>query len=1131
MKALFLVMTVLLLFPGKSTVNAQHIEWARRIGGTGEEGCRSLAIDKQGNVYIAGTFQGTNVDFDPGPGTALISSSNRSVDIVFAKYDPSGNYLWVKRIGGSNEDIPAKIVVDGSGNVFVAGWYQSATCDFDPGPGTVNLGSVGYADMFFAKYDTNGNLCWANRAGSTNYDGVHDIFLDPTGNLLITGYFNGTVNFDPGPGTALLTDAGGGDLFFAKYDASGNYLWAKRAGGTQYEVGNSIITDPAGNIYVSGPFMSTNADFDPGAGTAILGTAGGYDMYLAKYDPSGNYQWAKRTGGILDEIGGQLLPDPSGNLLVAGMYKSANIDFDPGNGIVIISSSGGYDFSLAKYSPQGNLLWAKGFGGTQDDYYNGIITDDQGNVHLSGQYMNSIDLDPGAGSVRLSSAGMNDAFFAKYDSNGNYVSHFSISCTADETAGPLGFDLSGNLASVVAFNGSGVDMDPGPRTTLLSSAGGMDMALVKFSLPPSKPYLGQTAPGKTPVRFAPGILTQSGIFGISFSPDGGFCFFSGDHQGRTTVHLTRENNGVWTTPAVAPFSGTYLDAEPHITPAGNRLYFGSMRPVPGNSQPGFYQWQVDKTATGWSEARPMDPPLQNIQMMYPSVAANGNLYFTDIGGHTTDPQNPGIVVSGFAEGQYSEPVSVGDFINSKNWPGHPFISPDENYLIFDAVVRTAGENSWRDLFISFCDDDGLWTRPVNLGNKVNTVAGNELSPFVSRDGKYFFFSRDGNVYWVDAGFIETLRTLEPDSSERIVFSSSRDGNSEIYSMLEDGSEAVRLTDNTFPDGEPCLSPDGSKIVFTSERDQNTEIYLMNADGSGQIRLTNNPADDIDPVFSPNGQMIAFIRYSQGQSSIMKINDDGTNEISITQYASEIKGLDWSPDGLQIVFASSHLGNYDIHVVTTDGSNADQLTFTAENEQYPRWSLGGTQLLYYSFFTGNEEKSTIQLINADGSGYQALTDGSARDELPCWSPDDKSIAFASDRDGETELFRMNADGSHQRQITNNEAEDSQPNWGEKVSASGIADLTDFHSGLILYPVAPNPVTDQARFDFSTNKTGRVELVLIDENGTITRSVETQTLSPGKHTINMDLSGPKPAMYIARLSLGTESSSQKIIKQVP
>ncbi|MFA6128646.1 MAG: SBBP repeat-containing protein, partial [Bacteroidales bacterium] len=308
----------------------QTFEWAKRIGGPAQESCRSMALDNEGFIFVTGSFQGSNVDFDPGTGNAWLSSSGGSVDIFIAKYDPSGNYLWAKKIGGAGEDIPGLVTLDGSGNAIIGGWFSSVGCDFDPGTGTANLSAAGYCDIFFAKYDTDGNYIWAKSMGSTGYDGCHDIRTDQSGNVFVTGYFTGTVDFNPGPGVATMTDAGGGDLFFAKYDPSGNYLWAKRAGGSLYEVGNSINIDNSGNIYLSGPFMSPDADFDPGAGTAVLSTAGGYDMFLAKYDAGGNYLWAKRTGGSADEIGGEIEIDGSGNLLVIGVYKSANIDFDPG---------------------------------------------------------------------------------------------------------------------------------------------------------------------------------------------------------------------------------------------------------------------------------------------------------------------------------------------------------------------------------------------------------------------------------------------------------------------------------------------------------------------------------------------------------------------------------------------------------------------------------------------------------------------------------------------------------------------------------------------------------------------------------------------------------------------------------
>lgn len=477
---------------GFSSSDAQTFEWAKRIGGTAQENCRTMALDNQGNIYLAGTFQGT-VDFDPGVGNSLLTSSNSSIDIFFAKYDPSGNYLWAKKVGGASEDVAGEITLDGSGSVYIAGWYSSASCDFDPGSGTVNLGSAGLTDIFFAKYDNDGNYIWAKRIGSTAYDGCHDIRADQSGNVFITGYFNGTVDFDPGPGIATLTDVGAGDLFFAKFDQSGNYLWAKRAGGSQYEVGNSLNTDNSGNIYISGPFMSPDADFDPGAGTALLSTAGGYDMYLAKYDAAGNFMWVKRAGGSADEIGGNVEIDGLGNVVMLGVYKSANIDFDPGPGIKLLSSAGRWDISVSKFNPAGNLLWVNGFGGTGDDYYTGLSLDNDENVYLSGFFSNTIDLDPGVGAVRVSSAGGYDSFYAKFDSDGNYTWSMTLGGRGEETGGPLSYDRSGHLCTVMGFNGIGVDMDPGQGTTSLSSAGGTDLAIIKFTLLPLPETLYQLA--------------------------------------------------------------------------------------------------------------------------------------------------------------------------------------------------------------------------------------------------------------------------------------------------------------------------------------------------------------------------------------------------------------------------------------------------------------------------------------------------------------------------------------------------------------------------------------------------------------------------------------------------------------
>jgi hypothetical protein len=266
------------------------------------------------------------------------------------------------------------------------------------------------------------------------------------------------------------------------------------------------------------------------------------------------------------------------------------------------------------------------------------------------------------------------------------------------------------------------------------------------------PYFGATPPGSTPAAFAPSKIPE-GAWGITFSPDGMECFISRAVDPSTVVILTtRENQGAWPNLTTAFFSGASWDIEPHITPDGQRLFFGSTRPLGPEPDGVLHQWVVEKTETGWSGAEPMDPPLTTLPMMFPSVAANGNMYFTT----TSDNfSTQAIALSRFVDGQYQEAVLLSDSVNFHYTAAHPFIAPDESYILFD-VQSNQPANWYCDLFISFKKDDGTWTRARNMGSPVNT-AFHEACPFVSRDGKYLFYTHINRVYWVDAGIIETLR--------------------------------------------------------------------------------------------------------------------------------------------------------------------------------------------------------------------------------------------------------------------------------------------------------------------------------------------------------------------------------------
>jgi hypothetical protein len=263
----------------------------------------------------------------------------------------------------------------------------------------------------------------------------------------------------------------------------------------------------------------------------------------------------------------------------------------------------------------------------------------------------------------------------------------------------------------------------------------------------SGPYLGQRPPGTGPEYFGVGVIDNNErIFAIAFSPDGRECFYT-NSQKLNTIMMTKERDGVWTKPVVAEFSGKVFEFEPHITPDGKRMIFGSVRPLADPSKPkGLHQWVIEKKEGGWSEPKSLGIPFDNGFCMYVSVARNGNIYYTG---------EDGIYLAKFSGGAYSTPEKLGQVINRLPHAAHPFIAPDESYLIFDAQPR---END-SDLFISFKNGDETWSEPRKFGPEINTNEG-ELCAFVTRDGKYLFFSRlseeKGDIFWVDAKIIEKL---------------------------------------------------------------------------------------------------------------------------------------------------------------------------------------------------------------------------------------------------------------------------------------------------------------------------------------------------------------------------------------
>lgn len=387
--------------------------WAKVVGSIDDEEGQGIKLDGSGNIYLTGLFSGV-ADFDPGSGTVNLTS-NGGFDVYIAKYDNSGNYIWAKSFGDINnaDDYPSKMAVDGSGNVYVTGQFGGA-CDFDAGAGTDNISSSGGWDIFFTKYDASGNYVWAKTIDNTanNDDFGYNIALDASNNVFITGQFDGTCDFDAGTGTANLTSAGSWDLFFAKYDNSGNYIWAKNIGGTGDDAGNSIAIDGSGNVFVAGYYTGT-ADFDAGAGTDNHTSVGAEDICYFKYDNSGSFAWAKSIGGSSTDLANCITFDEFGSVLLTGQF-STTADLDPGTGTANSTSVGSWDMFFAKYHGDGSYYWSAAIGGVGVDQSHVIDYLSAGYFAIAGEHPDMVDFDPGAGTANLTSFGLDDIFFVKY---------------------------------------------------------------------------------------------------------------------------------------------------------------------------------------------------------------------------------------------------------------------------------------------------------------------------------------------------------------------------------------------------------------------------------------------------------------------------------------------------------------------------------------------------------------------------------------------------------------------------------------------------------------------------------------------------------------------------------------------
>ena len=443
--------------------------------------------------------------------------STRSMVEQLYRYLPSPhNFEWVTPWGANvGDDVGFAIELDSAGNIYVGGSYQGTMII-----GSDTLVAAGLTDAFVAKFDPNGIPIWARTGGGTNFDQTNGIAIDSNGNVYATGYFLGTADFSGG---MIVSGAASFDIFVVKYDAAGGFAGIIGLGGAEDDQGRSLDFDALGNLYLAAEFKDVMAsgpnqvtaqgeedivvvrmDVNLGitwmvsagsveidrvldmaidstdilitgshSGTATFGTimantAGFADIYVAKLDTAGTFNWVTTGGGAGDDVGRGLAVDANGDILMSGYTQGGMFSGTP-----VTTVFGTYDIVVAKYSPGSALQWVETFGGAGNDFSLSLDVDGQNNPIHTGLYAATAYF----GSDSISEAGGSDIFVAKLDGSGNHVWAKSAGAGGFDSGNRIAVNDAGEAFLTGGFTGAAALFD----TISVASQGAQDIFLAKLT--------------------------------------------------------------------------------------------------------------------------------------------------------------------------------------------------------------------------------------------------------------------------------------------------------------------------------------------------------------------------------------------------------------------------------------------------------------------------------------------------------------------------------------------------------------------------------------------------------------------------------------------------------------------------
>lgn len=565
-------------------LNAQTFDWVKTTGNTTNDYASKMATDASGNIYALGTYSGT-LDLDPSSGTLNVTAVG-GTDIFIQKFDAAGNFINGISIGGPGNDVGSSILIDNNGYTTVAGVFEQVI-DLDPSPAqnghaVYNFGTS--KDFFIVKYDDL-SYAFSKAIGGAGDDIVNAMDVDANNNLVLTGIFRQTVDFNPDINTTnSLTTTSGGEVYVLKLDNNLDYVWVKSFATTNSNggVGNEIKVDSADNIIVAGTFRGT-CDFDPNAGvqneTAETNFSAGF---IVKLSNSGNFSWKAVLNNVNNNQSGltyisthetflqDLAIDSNNNIVAVGTFRGRDVDFNPSpistnlmNSDIYVQTSSTptlYEYKntgyLWKLSSSGSYLWAGAIKAVSSSYVPSVNTfpyavtfDANDDFYFSGHFRSQIDLNPGSGTTSIYSNGNSDVFIGKFNGTSNALI-WARSYGGSNNVYTNDMKISGAKLLLFGSFVASVDFDPNSGTQNVTSQGGNDtylLSLNETSLLANDSFIASTAKiYPNPVSSSLYIETELNEFNYTiYSIEGKIIKQGKSNVSEASVDVSNLNPGIY----------------------------------------------------------------------------------------------------------------------------------------------------------------------------------------------------------------------------------------------------------------------------------------------------------------------------------------------------------------------------------------------------------------------------------------------------------------------------------------------------------------------------------------------------------------------------------------------------------